>query len=65
MTRHLIRSLPEKGLAEDRLHPFFPIFAEDTGVRLSPRVHSGQSCSSAHGKKMKYSGRSFTPRQGV
>jgi hypothetical protein len=36
MTRRLIRSLPEKGLAEDRLHPFFPIFAEDTGVHLSP-----------------------------
>jgi uncharacterized pyridoxamine 5'-phosphate oxidase family protein len=60
MTRRQIRSLPENGLPKRSVAHLFPLFADAT-IICNPRVHSGPSCSSAHGKKMNYSERSFTP----
>jgi hypothetical protein len=59
MTRRLIRSLPEKGFPEDRLHPLFPLFTEDS--ILSPVNLAVSPVLPLIVKKMNYSGRSFTP----
>ena len=36
MTRRQTLKLQENGLREDQLYPLFPLFAEDTGIILSP-----------------------------